>query len=493
MRTMKIARSGRAKAPVEHKQWAQMFAASIAPPGVPDDALIAMDNALEPIFGYAQQGFYGEGVVWLGFPYLAELTQRPEYRVISEVRAKEMTRKGFELTYADKGKGEKVGLEKGENRLAELDQACKDFKLLEHLRAATEHDGFFGGGHIYLDVCDPDDRTELALPLKIDKAKITKGGLKGFKTIEPMWMYPANYNSADPLHPHFFKPQHWYVNGKQVHKTRILTLISREVPDIIKPAYSFRGLSLSQMAKPYVDNWLRTRQSVSDITHSFSVMVLASILQSQVQGAGDWGTIYDRVDEFNALRDNRGTFVIDKDTEEMTNVSAPLGTLDALQAQSQEQLCSVSQTPTVKLLGIQPAGLNASSDGEIRVFYDMIHAQQEHIYTDPLKIALDCIQLHLWGEIDQAIGFKFISLWELDEAAQASVRKTQADTDAVYVEMGALGPDEVRMAIAADKDSPYASIEVEDMPERPEDEGQTDTSGEVGKVRQPQEELRSGV
>jgi hypothetical protein len=40
-------------------------------------------------------------------------------------------------------------------------------------------------------------------------------------------------------------------------------------------------------------------------------------------------------------------FVLDKDTEEFFNVSAPLGTLDALQAATQEHMCSVSGIPVV--------------------------------------------------------------------------------------------------------------------------------------------------
>ncbi|MGF6605041.1 hypothetical protein P3T23_009802, partial [Paraburkholderia sp. GAS448] len=47
---------------------------------------------------------------------------------------------------------------------------------------------------------------------------------------------------------------------------------------MLKPAYAFGCLSLSQIAKPYVDNWLRTRQSVSDLLHSFSTMVLKTNL-----------------------------------------------------------------------------------------------------------------------------------------------------------------------------------------------------------------------
>jgi hypothetical protein len=37
------------------------------------------------------------------------------------------------------------------------------------------------------------------------------------------------------------------------------------------------------MAKPYVDIWLTTRQSVADLIHSFSVMVLMTDLSTLMQ------------------------------------------------------------------------------------------------------------------------------------------------------------------------------------------------------------------
>jgi hypothetical protein len=328
--------------------------------------------------------------------------------------------------------------------------------------------------------------------LIIDAAKIPRGGLKGFRNIEAMWSYPGQYNSNDPLRPDYFKPEVWYVNSKTVHRSRLLTMISREMPDILKPAYSFRGLSLSQMAKPYVDNWLRTRQSVSDITHSFSVVTVLSNLSGQL-GGDPWDTIWSRVDEFNALRDNRGAFVLDKDSEDLKIEAAPLGTLDALQAQAQEQLCSVSQTPSVKLLGIQPAGLNASSDGEIRVFYDMIHACQEHLFNDALRTMLRVIMLHLWGKIDEDIDFKWVPLWQLDEAAEASVRKTDADTAAVYIEAGVLDPHDERTRLASDKNGSWAGLDPDDLPKPPEDAEPDDKGDPARALGETAREKRSGV
>ncbi|WP_257962846.1 DUF1073 domain-containing protein [Neisseria sicca] len=50
------------------------------------------------------------------------------------------------------------------------------------------------------------------------------------------------------------------------------------------------------------------------------------------------------------------------------------------------------------LLGITPSGLNASTEGEIAVYYDHIRAMQENLLRDPLDKLLKLVQLHLFGQ-----------------------------------------------------------------------------------------------
>ena len=94
---------------------------------------------------------------------------------------------------------------------------------------------------------------------------------------------------------------------------------------------------------------------------------------------------------FNFLKDNGGTLLIDKETEDYHNVQTSLGTLDQLQAQAQEHLAAIARIPLVKLLGISPHGLNPSAEGEIRAFYDWIAAFQEHFFRRHLR---DLLRLH---------------------------------------------------------------------------------------------------
>lgn len=426
---------------------------------------MAMDNALNSAVAFASMNaIYSEGLQFMGYPYLAELTQRAEYRRPSEIIAKEMTRKWIKLS----------SVSEDDDKTAKIKQIVDEMQRLKVqsvVRKATEMDGWFGRSQIYLDMgVEDDDRDELRIPLLLNKNKIGKGSLKRLVLVEPLWTYPNQYNSTDPLDPTFYRPQSWFVMGKEIHASRLLTIIGRPMPDILKPAYMFGGLSLSQMAKPYVDNWLLARQSVSDLIRMFSQFGLKTKME-QTMNAGAAQNLRNRVQFFNAQRDNRGMMVIDKDTEEFFNIAAPLGSLDKLQAQAQEHMSSVTGIPLSILLGITPSGLNASNDGEIRTFYQWIEAQQESMLQDVVKTLIDVIQLSLFGDIDKDITFAWEPLWSMSDKEAAEIRNLDADSDVKLVEAGIISEEEVRQRLASEEDSPYQGLDVSKVPEPPEDDG----------------------
>jgi DNA topoisomerase IB len=156
------------------------------------------------------------------------------------------------------------------------------------------------------------------------------------------------------------------------------------------------------------------------------------------------------------------------EAEEFFNVSVPLGTLDALLAQAEERLCLAGGFPVIVLLGLTPHGLNASADGEIQIFEQAIGAYQEQFFRPHLTTILRLIQLSEFGEVDPEITFAFEPLRALTALELSTKRKTDADTDAVLVQSGIIDPLEVRERLAAEPDSPYANLDVTDVPEQPE-------------------------
>lgn len=332
---------------------------------------------------------------------------------------------------------------------------------------ATEQDGYFGRSQIYIDTGYSDDLVELKTPLALSPKKIAKKPIKALTVIEPIWTYPNQYNSVDPLKPDYFKPTHWFVLGKEVHESRLLTFVSRPVPDMLKPAYLFGGLSLSQIAKPYVDNWLRTRQSVSDLIANFSTSGIKTNMSAVLNGGGG-EEIRKRAQLYNNYRRNSGLLMMDKETEEFFQFNVPLSGLDHLQAQSQEHQAAVTGIPLVILLGITPTGLNASSEGELQTFRAWILAQQEALYTPLLSRLINIIQLSLYGEIDSDIGFRYLPLEPLNELDQANARKTEVDADVELIGAGIITPQEARVRLASQEDGPYSGLDLtDDLPEIP--------------------------
>ena len=465
----------------------------VPPPGVrPKAAPVGRGMAMDEVEtvapggawgAWALSGLWGEGLRFPGYPYLSELAQRPEYRNIVETVAEEMTRKWIEMrsTGTEDELGDKT------DAISKIEDAMKRFNLRGTFNTAMEKDGFLGMALIYIDLTMPDGKTpvsddadELKSELVIDPGKIGKGMLRGFVVVEPTWCSPKWYNSIDPLKPDYFRPSSWYVMGKEVHESRLLIVRSREIPDLLKAAYNFGGLSLSQMAKPYVDNWIRARQSVSDLLASFTTFVLKTHLSALTKNTE---AMLERIQGFIFGRDNAGLLLVDKETEELTNVSAPLGSLDHLQAQAQEQMAFPAQEPLLKFVGYTPSGLNSDTADIIRSWYDRIRAKQEKTFGPLLTRALQIIQLSEIGEIDPEITFEFPALWELDEAGRAAVQKMEADTAVVLMDAGVIAPEEERTRQAGDPESLYHGLKgAPPEPPDPDEFGDPDKSDVAEKI-----------
>ena len=420
-----------------------ILAPGVVPAGV-SAPVLAMDSTVQD---FLNSGFPGGG--FPGFPLLAQLATRAEYRAFAAAISTELTREWLEFTSSQDDGAD------SSDKIKAIEAEFKRLNVRETIQRAAEHDSFFGRGQLFIEIAGADRKT----PLILDKRTVKVGSLSRVVAVEAMWTTPVTYNALDPVAPDFYKPSRWFMLGQEVHASRLLTIVTRPLPDMLKPAFNFGGMSMSQLAEPYVENWLRTRQSVADLINNFSITAIATSMDQVLQGDDDGTDLFKRADLFTATRSNKGLMLLDKEREELIQVNTPLSGLHELQAQSQEHMCSVSRTPAIILTGISPSGLNASSDGEIRVFYDWIAAQQEAYWRAPLEIILKVVQLSLFGEIDPDIGLAFIPLYQMTPKEESEIRTADGATDVAYVTAGILDPSEVRDKLAKDPASGYVGLD----------------------------------
>lgn len=427
--------------------------------GMPKDKTIAMDECIKCTDGiinhFAPEWQALAAPKFLGYALLSSIAQDPLIRAGIETIADDMTRKFIDLT--------SQGEEDLSAKISELESDLQRFRVKSLFNRALSTTGYQGGCLVYIDMGELDDE-EKRVPLYLDSSTFKQGSFKGFKIIEPINVYPGVYNSSDPTADDYFNPETWYILGKEYHKSRFLYFAQNEVPLLLKPLYNFFGISLSQQVLEYVQNFTENRRSAQRLLNKFSLTIWKTDMSAFLSG-GDCNSLTQRVKYFNAQRNNDGTALIDKELEDMVQINTPLSGVTDIVSMSLDLAPVILGISKDKYFGDLPKGLNASSEGTNRIYYDKIQSLNEKICYDNVEKVIKILQLNRYGEIDDNISFQFAPLWEMDERERAEINKIHADTAAVYVDRGCLSQEEVRGALAANPDSGYSNIDVDDVPE----------------------------
>lgn len=427
--------------------------AGVLPQGV-KNAPVAMDSC-NGISAYANTDpmFYGG---FIGYPTLTMMAQSADYRNVPDTNALEMTREWGEIVV--KGDGE----EGSSDKIQKLTEEFERIDVRNIIRKHIENEGLFGMSHLLIKIKGQDDKTDLPLIYE----NVPKGGFEGLILVEPIHSSPAAFNASNPLEFDFYKVNNWFVQGVNIHQDRLLTLVTRPVPDLLKPAYNFGGLSWLQIMKPYVERFQRDTDSISDLISKFSLTALKTNMETILQGGEEGASqLLLRAQMMGQFRDNLNMLLMDMEGEDLVQINTPMTGLVDLWAKSQELMAMPSHTPLVKLTGITPSGLNASSDGEIRVYNDWISGLQNAFILPQVMKILRIAQMSLFGEIDNNISFEFSSLKQMDDNEQADVNLKKAQTAGALIEAGVLSQEDERSRLSNDQDSGYGFIDPDKVPE----------------------------
>ena len=420
------------------------------------DARLA-DSGVYSLLQHSLELGIGIAPQFMGYGVLQNLAQNGLIRACVETVADDMTRAWIELKREGEGSDDSL--------LTDLAQACKRFALQRLFHEAAELVGYEGGAFLFIDTGVVGKELERPLNVSPYSAELRPGGLLRFVVIDPVNVFPGDYDSLSPLDPDYFRPRWWWVLGQPVHASRLIRLVANECPVLLRPAYNFLGIPQAQILWDYVLHFQECRAAESRLLAKFSLTVFKTKMEDILYAAGGTAQLDARIRYMIQSMTNDGVLAVDKETEEVVKLETSLSGVTDIVRQSLEILAALNRTPAVKLLGISPSGFNATGESDIRNYYDHIMSQQEKVLRDGIRKALDCIQLHLRGTIDPSVTFGFAPLGEEDRAALAARQKARADIIATYMGRDVISREEARRSLAGDPDSGFSNINPDRMPQ----------------------------
>ena len=135
------------------------------------------------------------------------------------------------------------------------------------------------------------------------------------------------------------------------------------------------------------------------------------------------------------MQNNEGITLLDKSDDFETSQYAFNG-LDTIMLQFVQQISGAKRIPLAILFGESPAGLNASGDSDIRIYYDGIAAKQGILDESLTRLACIIYQSQFGKPAPEDLGIEWNSLWQQTPLEKSTITKNNIDSIVECVNAG---------------------------------------------------------
>lgn len=215
-------------------------------------------------------------------------------------------------------------------------------------------------------------------------------------------------------------------------------------------------------------------QGVANALQDFDISVLKLKNLADICGGDDEGLLTGRLKLMQLSKSILSSILIDADEESFEKLERQFSNVDKILEKLDRRLVMAMDMPHTTVLGNGSTGtLGAGGESEQSSLNDLVAAQQDFVLSDNInklyKVMFAAKQGPSSGKPLTSWTWDFNPLNEPTEAQEATTRKTVAETDKIYFEIGALDSNEISQSrFGGDEYSMETNIDLEARQEQEE-------------------------
>jgi phage-related protein (TIGR01555 family) len=365
-------------------------------------------------------------------------------------------RKGWELSNSN---GESLD----DKELLAICKLDKKHNIIKTLREYAKFGRVYGLRVAVFDIETANPDEYYLNPFNIDG--ITKGSYKGIIHHDPQYMIPGQAGQ-DPRKKGFYEPEFWVISGRKYHKSHCIIYYHSEVPQMLKPAYMYGGISLTQQIFETVYNAEISANEVPQLLQKMRKYVYKMDLERALLNPQG---LQETMLNITELSDNYGIQAIGLE-DSMEALTTTLTGLDEVVAGRYKLVASVAQMPVAKLMKTDLTGGLVKGGGEEAIYHETLESL--HIKLEPLLDRHYLILCKSELGINDGLTIKFNKLDAMTELEQAQVNLIKAQEREIYSNIGSIDGEDVRDLLKSDDTNSFLGLS-DEMPEQQVEEVST--------------------
>lgn len=319
-----------------------------------------------------------------------------------------------------------------------IEEVEKSLSVQQKVNEGLIRARLYGGGGLLIGIGD--DPTK-----ELNPDSVPKGGLK-YLHVFSRHELAAGQKVTDINSPWFGLPSYYTVNtasqtgdvtpGTQIHPSRVVRFVGRDVPDRSLLVDGAWGDSVLQSVQDAITNAASSSAGIASLIQEAKIDVVRIPGFMEGMADPDYRTILtERFEVANMTKSLVSTLVLDKE-EEWQRITTNFAGLPDILKLYLLITCAAVDIPATRFLGQSAVGLGATGEGDQRNYYDNVGSKQKNDITPALKILDEVIIRSALGSRPKEVHYSWVPLWQMDAVQKSTIAKAKADTTKVYYDMG---------------------------------------------------------
>ena len=311
---------------------------------------------------------------------------------------------------------------------AKIEEAFKKYGLKNKINLAMKWSRVFGGSVIVI-IIDGDDQEEA-----LDLESIKKDSLKNLVVLDRYNIHPEVIN-RDILSENYGKPDFYIVSrgGQRIHYSRVIRFEGSVSTIRQMEKRNFWGSSIyKKLFDPIMDSQT-VSNSISNLIYESNVDVYRVEGLYKMVAEGNDDLVVKRLKIAHQMKSIINAVVLDQ-KDEYDKKSNTFANLPEIDDRFIQKVAGASNIPVTRLLGISPAGQNATGESDMRNYYDSVSSLQENEIRPKLTILDTIILASVFGKYE-SFEYEFLPLQQLTDKEQAEVDLQKAQRDQIYLDL----------------------------------------------------------
>jgi hypothetical protein len=351
-----------------------------------------------------------------------------------EAFPEDMTRAGIEIISDDEP-----------SDIAKVQRCLNIYGVWSALQSNLKWGRLYGGSIAYIDI----DGQEPSTPL--DVSTVGEGQFKGLRVYD-RWQLSPDVNNLVPSGPDAGLPAYYAlttidsgnfgapVSGVRFHHTRCIRAIGIQLPFFQAITEMMWGESILERMQDRLMAFDAASMGAANLLERayLRTVQIDGLREIIAAGGQSEANLRSMFADMRFMQNNEGMSLIDaKDT--FTGHSYTFAGIDDVIMQFAQQLSGACGIPLSRLFGQAPKGLNATGEGDMRIYHENVNGAQESMLRDGLTTILSVVyRSELGRDIPEDASFKFKPLRGLDDTERAAIATANTATVLSAFESGAI-------------------------------------------------------